>query len=169
MAGTNKKKIDAINLFTRIYNHLEEGADISEHDIICFRKMSQKMLVDLDYKESSELANIVAKCLKEMDVAPNLRGNAYLSYAIQLVYCNEDYIGNITSMLYPDVAKRFNTKPQSVERCIRNAIENCWETNSSKEDDPEIIITIFGDDFYRQKPKNSHFISAIAEYIKLHI
>ena len=54
------------------------------------------------------------------------RGYRYLREAI-LVACQEpETITSVTKLLYPEVARRFNTTDKQVERAIRNSIETAW-------------------------------------------
>lgn len=60
-------------------------------------------------KEISEgnLEEIVSKLLREIGVAPSLKGYDYLRIAIILTMENkEQYLHNVTKALYPDIAKR---------------------------------------------------------------
>lgn len=53
-------------------------------------------------------------------------GYRYLREAVLVVCQNPDAITGVTKILYPEVAKRFDTTDKQVERAIRNAIETAW-------------------------------------------
>ena len=73
-------------------------------------------------------------------------------------------ISAITKILYPAVAKRFQTTSSRVERAIRHAIEVAWDRG-----DVEEIQNIFGYTVssIKGKPTNSEFIAMIADNIAL--
>ena len=43
-----------------------------------------------------------------------------------MVYNDIELLGSITKVLYPDIAKKYNTTASRVERAIRHAIEVAW-------------------------------------------
>ena len=73
-------------------------------------------------------------------------------------------ISSITKILYPTIAKRFQTTPSRVERAIRHAIEVAWTRG-----DPNVLESIFGHtvSMNRRKPTNSEFIAQIADRYRL--
>ena len=73
-------------------------------------------------------------------------------------------ISSITKILYPTIAKRFQTTPSRVERAIRHAIEVAWGRGSL-----EVIDELFGYTIStgKGKPTNSEFIALIADKICL--
>ena len=70
----------------------------------------------------------------------------------------------VTKMLYPTVAKEFDTTPSRVERAIRHAIELAWDRG-----DLEILNSFFGYTVNtgKGKPTNSEFIALVTDKIKL--
>ena len=73
-------------------------------------------------------------------------------------------ISSITKILYPSIAKRFQTTPSRVERAIRHAIEVAWSRGRM-----ETLDTLFGYTINtgKGKPTNSEFIALIADKIRL--
>ena len=67
-------------------------------------------------------------------------------------------------MLYPTVARNYQTTSSRVERAIRHAIEVAW--NRGRE---EILNSIFGYtiDTNKGKPTNGEFIAMISDSIRL--
>lgn len=53
---------------------------------------------------------------------PSFRGFEFIVDAIELIRKDKNYKFNIVSMLYPKIAKDFDTTPSRVERGIRYAI-----------------------------------------------
>lgn len=60
------------------------------------------------------------------------KGYRYLSYALELVFRDEDILLNIGKFLYPPIAKRYSTAPSNVERNLRTVISLCWEHGNRK-------------------------------------
>ena len=75
-----------------------------------------------------------------------------------------DIINAVTKVLYPEVARKFNTTPSRVERAIRHAIEVAWERG-----DIETLQKFFGYTVsnIKGKPTNSEFIAMIADCLSL--
>ena len=75
-----------------------------------------------------------------------------------------DVINAITKILYPQVAKNFQTTPSRVERAIRHAIEVAWDRG-----DLDTLQRFFGYTVSntKGKPTNSEFIALIADKLQL--
>ena len=107
----------------------------------------------------------VTAILHEVGVPAHIKGYQYVREAIIIVVQNMDAINAVTKVLYPEVAKRFNTTPSRVERAIRHAIEVAWDRG-----DLETLQGYFGYtvNSAKGKPTNSEFIAMIADRIRLH-
>ena len=77
---------------------------------------------------------------------------------------NPDYIGQVTKILYPDIARKYKTTGSRVERAIRHAIEVAWNRGNI-----DLINEIFGYTISasKAKPTNSEFIAMISDYLSL--
>ena len=118
-------------------------------------------------KEISEgnLEEIVSKLLREIGVAPSLKGYDYLRIVIILTMENkEQYLHNVTKALYPDIAKRKKTTSSRVERAIRHAIETAWSKGNIEKINKIFSYTISP---HKGKPTNSEFIAAIVDDLTL--
>ena len=75
-----------------------------------------------------------------------------------------EMINAVTKVLYPEVAKKFDTTPSRVERAIRHAIEVAWDRG-----DIEVLQKYFGYTVsnIKGKPTNSEFIAMIADNLTL--
>ena len=71
---------------------------------------------------------------------------------------------SVTKVLYPTVAKHFDTTSSRVERAIRHAIEVAWDRG-----DIDVLSSYFGYTIQntRGKPTNSEFIAMIADKLRL--
>ena len=70
------------------------------------------------------LENRIRRLLLQAGVDPSLTGYEYLRMAVKLCYEDKSHLRYVTKQLYWDVAKEFDVKPSSVERCMRFAIES---------------------------------------------
>lgn len=106
--------------------------------------------------------DLIAEHLKNVGMPHHLIGYNYAVYAIKLGVSDPEYLRNITSRLYPDIADKYNTTPSRAERAIRHAIEVCFDRG-----DIDAIVSIFGNtvDVRIGKLKNSSFISASVDVI----
>ena len=75
-----------------------------------------------------------------------------------------EMLESVTKLLYPTVAKKFDTTASRVERAIRHAIEIAWDRG-----DLEVLNAYFGFtvNTSKGKPTNSEFIALIADKLKL--
>ena len=94
----------------------------------------------------------------------HIKGYQYLREAIIIAVKDMEVINAVTKVLYPAVAKRFNTTPSRVERAIRHAIEVAWDRG-----DLETLQKYFGYTVSnaKGKPTNSEFIALIADGLML--
>ena len=94
----------------------------------------------------------------------HIKGYQYLREAIRLTVEDMEVINAVTKVLYPAVAKKFNTTASRVERAIRHAIEVAWDRG-----DLETLQKYFGYTVSnaKGKPTNSEFIAMIADRISL--
>lgn len=88
-----------------------------------------------------------------------LSGFRYLTIAIVLVLQVPERLERITKEIYPEVARRCRTKAPRVERCMRTAIDRCWERGNR-----EALDQMAG--YHLDKrPTNSELIDLAAMYI----
>lgn len=109
-------------------------------------------------------ARKVAKALTELGVPAHLIGHAYLMTAIQMVMSSPRRVKDVTTWLYPGVAKVHGTTASKVERAMRHAVETSWERASM-----DALDQYFGNTTSRTKgkPTNSEFIYGVANYLQL--
>ena len=75
-----------------------------------------------------------------------------------------DVVNAVTKVLYPAVAKKYNTTSSRVERAIRHAIEVAWTRGRI-----ENINQLFGFQVYTKndKPTNGEFIALVADKLSM--
>ena len=110
------------------------------------------------------LEAVVTDIIHEIGVPAHIKGYQYLREAIILTINDMDIINAVTKVLYPEVARKFNTTPSRVERAIRHAIEVAWDRG-----DIETLQKFFGYTVsnIKGKPTNSEFIAMIADCLSL--
>ena len=106
----------------------------------------------------------VTDMIHEIGVPAHKKGYQYLREAIMMSVDDPGMISSITKILYPTIAKRFQTTPSRVERAIRHAIEVAWSRGRMETLDALFGYTI---DTGKGKPTNSEFIALIADRIRL--
>lgn len=111
-----------------------------------------------------DLEQDVTDMIHEIGVPAHIKGYQYLRDAIMMSVDNPAMISSITKILYPTIAKRFQTTPSRVERAIRHAIEVAWSRGRMETLDALFGYTI---DTGKGKPTNSEFIALIADRIRL--
>ena len=113
---------------------------------------------------SNDLEAQVTKIIHQIGVPAHIKGYQYLRTAIILTVNDSDIINSVTKILYPTVAKKYQTTTSRVERAIRHAIEVAWDRG-----DVEVLNSYFGYTIQnnRGKPTNSEFIAMIADNLRL--
>ena len=106
----------------------------------------------------------VTDMIHEIGVPAHIKGYQYLREAIMMSVDDPAMISSITKILYPTIAKRFQTTSSRVERAIRHAIEVAWSRGRMETLDALFGYTI---DTGKGKPTNSEFIALIADRIRL--
>ena len=106
----------------------------------------------------------LASLFLTIGIPAHIKGYQYLREAIMLAIDDMDVINSVTKVLYPEVARKFNTTPSRVERAIRHAIEVAWDRG-----DLETLQKFFGYTVsnIKGKPTNSEFIAMIADCLSL--
>ncbi len=106
----------------------------------------------------------VTKIIHQIGVPAHIKGYQYLRTAILMTIDDNEVINSVTKVLYPTVAKKYQTTTSRVERAIRHAIEVAWDRG-----DVDTLNSYFGYTIQnsRGKPTNSEFIAMIADNLRL--
>ena len=112
------------------------------------------------------IETMVTGIIHEIGVPAHIKGYQYLREAIIIAVNDMEVINAITKVLYPQVAKTFQTTPSRVERAIRHAIEVAWDRG-----DLDTLQRFFGYTVSntKGKPTNSEFIALIADKLQLQL
>lgn len=106
----------------------------------------------------------VTEMIHEIGVPAHIKGYQYLREAIMMSVEDNEMLNSITKVLYPSIAKKYQTTPSRVERAIRHAIEVAWSRGKM-----ETLDALFGYTINtgKGKPTNSEFIALISDKIRL--
>lgn len=117
-----------------------------------------------DPERTPDIETQVTKIIHQIGVPAHIKGYQYLRTAILMTVRDNDVINSVTKVLYPTVAKKYQTTTSRVERAIRHAIEVAWDRG-----DVETLNSYFGYTIQnnRGKPTNSEFIAMIADNLRL--
>ncbi len=135
-------------------------SDIAVSDVKIFTILNRIEKEQLE----SRVENDITEILHEIGIPAHIKGYTYLRKAISEVFFNQDYLGQITKTLYPEIANFYQTTSSRVERAIRHSIETAWNRGNI-----DAINRIFGYtiNVNKAKPTNSEFIAMIADKLIL--
>ena len=106
----------------------------------------------------------VTNIIHEIGVPAHIKGYQYLRDAIVMSVQDIEMLNSITKVLYPTIAKKYDTTTSRVERAIRHAIEVAWSRGRMDTIDALFGYTI---NHGKGKPTNSEFIALITDKIRL--
>ena len=105
----------------------------------------------------------IGDLLEQLGLARKEKGFERLSYAIAVTAQEFERAGSVTKLLYPDLAKHFQTTPEKIERSLRHLIEKSWEKGEKTR-----FEELFG--YHRDnseiRPTNSEYIAILADWIR---
>ncbi len=105
----------------------------------------------------------IGELLEQLGLARKEKGFERLSYAIAVTAQEFERAGSVTKLLYPDLAKHFQTTPEKIERSLRHLIEKSWEKGEKTR-----FEELFGyhRDNSENRPTNSEYIAILADWIR---
>ncbi|WP_066459172.1 sporulation transcription factor Spo0A [Anaerotruncus rubiinfantis] len=127
---------------------------------------SGKTIGEREAKGEPDLELMVTEIIHQIGVPAHIKGYHYVRESIMLAVKQPEIINSVTKLLYPTVAKKFDTTPSRVERAIRHAIEVAWDRG-----DVDTLNSYFGYTIHngRGKPTNSEFVAMIADKLRLRL
>lgn len=142
-------------------NHIRQVS--SKNSAIARKTPMTNYRSPIDQKPKNLDASITG-IIHEIGVPAHIKGYLYLREAISMVFNDIELLGSITKVLYPDIAKKYNTTASRVERAIRHAIEVAWSRGNI-----DSISSLFGYtvSMSKAKPTNSEFIAMVADKLRL--
>ncbi|MDD6467991.1 MAG: sporulation transcription factor Spo0A [Erysipelotrichaceae bacterium] len=132
-------------------------------------KLEANIAINITSDEKERLYKIqlereITSILHEIGIPAHIKGYLYLRTAILETFLNADFLGQITKVLYPEIARRYLTTASRVERAIRHAIEVAWNRGNVDAIDEIFSYTISAT---KAKPTNSEFIAMISDKLRL--
>ena len=115
-------------------------------------------------ESAPDIETQVTRIIHQIGVPAHIKGYQYLRTAILLTIRDNEIINSVTKILYPSVAKKYQTTTSRGERAIRHAIEVAWDRG-----DLETLQRYFGYTVSntKGKPTNSECIAMIADRLTL--
>ena len=137
---------------------------LCEHMESILRNRERGITVSATENQTPDIETQVTKIIHQIGVPAHIKGYQYLRSAILMTIKDSDIINSVTKVLYPTVAKQYQTTTSRVERAIRHAIEVAWDRG-----DVDTLNSYFGYTIQnnRGKPTNSEFIAMIADNLRL--
>ena len=124
---------------------------LAERILLCCR---ERIRLGLEHCTGPEQA--IARCLHSLGLSSRAKGYPYAREAILRIYHDPSLAHALTKCLYPDIARKFGTKPACVERAIRSAIMVAWQ----KEGIP------FQRMLFHERPTNGELFTAVADFLR---
>lgn len=157
MTKEQKEIMKAIQKNLRLLEELIESLLSASND-------SSEMLALVKSEEKAEtkdLEELVTEYLNELRIPAHLKGYHYLRDALKMSIEDMSCVKMVTILMYPEIAKKYDTTPSRVERAIRHAVEVMCARKNTK-----LLKEIFG---YvpEKRPANSEVIATIADYIRI--
>ena len=137
---------------------------LCEHIQSILRNRDRGAALPRESVQPPDIETQVTKIIHQIGVPAHIKGYQYLRTAILMTVKDSDVINSVTKILYPSVAKQYQTTTSRVERAIRHAIEVAWDRG-----DADTLNSYFGYTIQnnRGKPTNSEFIAMIADNLRL--
>lgn len=90
------------------------------------------------------------------------RGYRYLREAVLISCMEPETLNSVTKLLYPELARRFDTTDKQIEGAIRNSIETAWARGKK-----EAMEIVFGNIYKNsdERPTNTEVIEAIVKSV----
>ncbi len=116
--------------------------------------------------DKKNLEQIISQMMLDMGIPVHLKGYHYIRAAVVMAVEDMRVVGSVTKLLYPEIARRYNTTDGKVERAIRNAIEISWERGNR-----HTFERMFGYcmESGQGRPTNSEYIAAIADVVYMQL
>lgn len=109
----------------------------------------------------------VSNMLLDMGVPINTCGYKYLREAIMIGIESPIGVISITKSIYPNIAQKFSTSVESVERGMRSGLNTAWNCGGFK-----YLINSLGvevNETFDKRPTNSKFVSFVVDRLRLEV
>lgn len=149
--------IEFVNRIRQLFVENEYAAEISESS-------NTSIVRDSDVGNSINLESQITAVMHEAGIPANIKGYQYLREAIMMVIEDSTLLSSVTKILYPEIAKKYDTIPSRIERSIRHAIEVGWSRGRN-----DVLEKLSGHSsaITKNKPSNSEFIASVSSALRL--
>ena len=132
----------------------------NQHDKVSVKTVPREPVSITDRNLETDITNII----HDIGIPAHIKGYQYLRDSITLSVKDAEIINSVTKVLYPTIARKYETTPSRVERAIRHAIEVAWNRGNT-----DTLNDLFGYTINcgKGKPTNSEFIALISDKIRL--
>ena len=132
----------------------------NQHDKVSVKTVPREPVSITDRNLETDITNII----HDIGIPAHIKGYQYLRDSITLSVKDAEIINSVTKVLYPTIARKYETTPSRVERAIRHAIEVAWNRGNT-----DTLNDLFGytSNCGKGKPTNSEFIALISDKIRL--
>lgn len=134
---------------------------------VCYQP-KEKFPTQIDFSapllRQADLKSQITQVLHQVGIPAHIKGYAFLRFAILKAVEDSEVLELVTKILYPTVAREFQTTATRVERAIRHAIEVAWGRGN---DEAQRALFGYTAQSNRGKPTNSEFIALIADNLRL--
>lgn len=168
--------LSVINNSNVFFEATESGAEYCMLKPVDYQNLSMRIMRIMARKKNAvssaqgsvslgnDIESQVTKVIHQIGVPAHIKGYQYLRTAIIMTVNDKEVINAVTKILYPSVARQYQTTSSRVERAIRHAIEVAWDRG-----DVDTLNSYFGYTIQntRGKPTNSEFIAMIADNLRL--
>lgn len=122
------------------------------------------VVYDSQEDDRRDLETQVTELILQIGIPAHIKGYHFVRSAIIMAVESPDTINAVTKIVYPTIAKQYQTSPSRVERAIRHAIEVAWDRG-----DVDTLNGIFGYSVNsnKGKPTNSEFIAMLSDKLRL--
>ena len=154
MIEINMDKINKDSAIIMLSSLIQNG----RCDRICIFESGEES----DYKPVTYRKD-VCEILKEIGIPFHILGFKYIQDAVLIVKKDPYKMNKFTWIVCQEIADKYESSPNSVERAIRHAIEKAF-TNGNYEEINKYFGNAYGKD--KGKPTNKEFIAMLIELIK---
>lgn len=98
--------------------------------------------------------------VRRLGIGGNYQGYRYLTYAISLCLKDEDYLLGVSKLLYPEIARAFQTTTCSVERNLRTVVNVCWDRGNRELLEAISLYPLLN------KPTTGEFLDIVTGYLR---
>ncbi|MCI8306697.1 MAG: hypothetical protein HFH14_01485 [Lachnospiraceae bacterium] len=103
-----------------------------------------------------------ADILRRLGVNGLYKGCDFITSGMSFIHENTASYTPVTKILYPEIARQYNTSTSCVEKNIRMVIETIWKYENNR----EIIDKIFDTRHSSRRPSNLQFLMSLYRHIE---